>query len=60
MLQITFVAYLGPEVCNHAEVVTAPDSVYGLVEDALAVADVEGGAVIGAAHEHVVDPASQL
>src|SRR5215204_2643031 len=51
---------LGREVCNHAEVVTAPDPVYGLVEDALAVADVEGGAVVGAAHEHVVDPSAQL
>ena len=51
---------LGREIRCHAEVVAAPDPVHGLVEDALAVADVEGGAVIGAAHEHVVDPSAQL
>jgi hypothetical protein len=51
---------LGGEVRAQAEVIATPDAAYGLVEDALAGADVQGGAVGAAADEDVVDPAAKL
>src|SRR5215203_6565092 len=51
---------LGGEVCAETEVVACPDSVYRLVEDALASLYVQCGPVGAAAHEDVVDPAPRL
>src|SRR5918994_7591445 len=48
------------EVGDDAEVVARPDVVYRFVEDPLACPDVEGRAVLAAAHHDVVDPAAQL
>src|SRR5215203_3094293 len=51
---------LGGEVCAETEVVACPDSVYRLVEDALASLYVQCGPVGAAAHEDVVDPTPRL
>jgi hypothetical protein len=43
------------EVGDHAVVVTGHNLADGLVQDTPAIGDVQGGAVVAAAHQHTVD-----
>jgi hypothetical protein len=43
------------EVGDHAVVVTGHNPADGLVQDTPAIGDVQGGAVVAAAHQHTVD-----
>jgi hypothetical protein len=43
------------EVGDHAVMVAGHDLTNGLVQDAPAIGDVQGGAVVAAAHQHIVD-----
>src|SRR3954471_9554680 len=50
----------GREIGREPEVIAGPHAVDGLVEQAVARADVERGAVVAAADEDVVDAAPEL